>query len=115
MTVLTPAEIERAIAASGDVLEDSVDIVTDLQEEFMEADAELDRAFAQAYLNHDGPQSEKKYAAELATAGERKERDRAFISFKYAERKANAIDRRISGLQTRSKSANNAMNTHGGR
>lgn len=113
--VMTPPEIEQAIAASGDLLEDSVDIIDELQEVFLDADAELDRAFAQAYLAHSGPQQEKRYAAELATTAERKVRDQAYLNFKYAERKANAVDRRISGLQTRSKSATNAYNTHGGR
>jgi SOS response regulatory protein OraA/RecX len=112
---MSPAEIEEAIAASGDLLEDSVDVIDELQEAFLLADAELDRAFARAYLNHQGPQQEKRYAAELATEKERTARDQAFLIFKYAERKANAVDRRISGLQTRSKSANNAMNTYGGR
>lgn len=112
-TVSDPVQIEQAIDACGDQIEDAVDIVDELLEVFLEADADKDRAFAQAFLDHQGPQSEKRYAAEVATVEQRKARDRAYLNYKYAERKANAVERRLSGLQTNSKSIGNAYNTYG--
>lgn len=110
-----PATVERAIEQAGEQIEDSVDILDDLLETFLLADAERDRAFAQAFLDHNGPQTEKRYAAEVVTAEKRRARDVAYLNLKYAERKANAIERRQSGLQSINKSVNSAYNTAGAR
>lgn len=109
-----PVTVERAIEQAGEQIEDAVDILDVLLEEFLTADAEKDRAFAQAFLDHQGPQTEKRYAAEVATAEVRRARDIAYLNLKYAERKANAVERRQSGLQSINRGVQSAYSAGGG-
>jgi hypothetical protein len=108
-----PATVERAIEVCYDQIADGVDICDELLEAFLEADAELDRSFAQAFLEHQGPQTEKRYAAEVATAEKRKARDRAYAAFKYAEKKAGALEKKLMGLQSINKSVQSAYSAVG--
>lgn len=113
--IFDPVTVEQAMDTAGNQIEDSVDILDELLEVFLEADADWDREFAQAYLNHVGPQAEKRYAAEVATSEYRKSRDIAFRNLKYAERKANALATRLSKYQSINKSVTSAYNAAGGR
>ncbi|WP_433275760.1 hypothetical protein ACQPZA_31890 [Pseudonocardia xinjiangensis] len=64
------------------------------------AEAEYDRVFASAYLSHEGPAHEKKYAIELATAAERDVRDIAQLAFKHADRQARALESELRAHQS---------------
>lgn len=109
-----PTSVEKAMDVAAGRIEDSVDIVDELAERFLLADAELDRAFSQAYLDYSGPQAEKRHAAEVATAELRRARDIAYLNHRYAERKANAIERRLSSLQSINKGVQTAYSVGGG-
>jgi hypothetical protein len=80
---------------------------------FLKADAAYDLAFAHAFLAHQGAQTEKKYAAEIATAKLRQDRDVAYAASKRADRNARALESRLTGLQTIGKSVNSAYNAAG--
>jgi hypothetical protein len=98
--VLNPVDIENGIRSCSDRIASSVRECSIRYNAFLEADRALDQAFAHAYLSADGPQAEKKYAAELATAAEREVRDRADAAYKYADRLAKAIELELRAYQS---------------
>jgi hypothetical protein len=110
-----PVTVERGIDEVTNNIVDTVDPCDAALVAFLEADLEYDLAFAHAFLAHKGAQTEKKYAAEIATSHLRKERDVAYAASKRADRQARALESRLSGLQTIGKSVNSAYNVVGAR
>lgn len=103
------------MAAVADKLEEAVDICDAAFIAYLDADADLDAAFGHAFLQHQGPQTEKRWAAEVATAAIRKQRNIAYAASKRADRNARALESRLTSLQTTSKSVNSAYNAGGRR
>lgn len=99
-SVLNPVDIENAIRETAERISNSVRVCTVRYETFLTADREYDRAFAQAYMNADGPAHEKKYTAELATYEERSTRDVADAAYRYADRLAKALDLELRAYQS---------------
>lgn len=100
MTVLNPVDIENAIRETAERIANSVKVCSERYETFLTADREYDRAFANAYMNADGPAHEKKYSAELATFGARSARDVADAAYRYADRLAKALDLELRAYQS---------------
>ncbi len=98
--VLNPVEIETAIRTCSDRIAASVRVCSERYGAFLDADRGYDQAFAHAYLGADGPAHERKYAAELATSTERKLRDEADAAYKYADRKAKALELELRAYQS---------------
>jgi hypothetical protein len=98
--VLNPVDIERAIRSCSDRIANGVRVCSDAYGTYLRADAAYDAAFARAYMRHEGPQTEKKYAAELATERERAERDAADAAYKYADRLARALESELRAWQS---------------
>jgi hypothetical protein len=67
---------------------------------FLDADRAYDQAFAHAYLDADGAAHERKYVAEVATAGEREARDRTDAAYRYADRQAKALELELRAYQS---------------
>lgn len=101
---LNPVMIENAIRECSTRIAKGVRVVTGAEREFLAADRVYDRAYARAFLDHEGAQTEKRYAAELATAEEREARDIAYLAFKHAQRTADAIGDELRSLQSINKS-----------
>lgn len=98
--VLNPVDIETAIRTCSDRIAKGVGICSERYKAYLEADADYDQAFAHAYLDADGPAHERKYAAELATATERRTRDEADAAYRYADRKAKALELELRAFQS---------------
>lgn len=98
--VLNPVDIETAIRTCSDRIAKGVGICSERYKVYLGADAAYDQAFAHAYLDAVGPQQEKKYAAELATKAERAARDEADAAYKYADRKAKALELELRAYQS---------------
>lgn len=98
--VLNPVDIEQSIRTVADRIHKGVQIVTDAEQEHRTADHAYDVAFAHAYMHHDGPAHEKKYAALLATQEERAESDRTELAYKHAERTAKALEAELRAWQS---------------
>jgi hypothetical protein len=111
--IFHPASVESRIDEISNEIAAAVALCDDALIWFLKADAALDLAFAKAYLNHRGPQTEKRYAAEIATERLRNERDVAFAASKRADRNAKALESRLMGLQSINKSVNAAYNAVG--
>lgn len=98
--VLNPVQIEQAIRACADRIHKGVTIVTNAEAEFRRTDRDYDTAYAQAYMAHEGPAHEKRYAADLKTMPVREVRDVAELAFKHAERTARAVEAELRAWQS---------------
>lgn len=98
--VLNPVSIEQAIREVADRIAAGVRVVSDRYSAFLAADRNYDQAFARAYMVHEGPAHEKRYAAELATAGEREARDVADVAYQYARSTARALEDQLRAYQS---------------
>ena len=104
MTDLTPVSIEEHIRGLSNRIAKSAHVCNERYGAFMDADRDYDKAFAQAYLGHDGPQAEKRYAAEVATTEEREARDVADAAYRYADRLSRALQSELMAYQSLNKS-----------
>jgi hypothetical protein len=98
--VLNPVDIERAIRTCSDRIAASVKVCSERYSAYLTADADYDRAYARAYLAADGPQTEKKHVAELATEKERTARDTTDAAYRYADRQAKALENELRAWQS---------------
>ncbi|RBP66380.1 hypothetical protein DFO66_103327 [Brevibacterium sanguinis] len=101
---LTPVKIEQHILGLSNRIANSAAVCNDRYLEFLTADREYDRAYAQAFMSHDGAQGEKRYAAELATTEERERRDVADAAHRYADRLSKALQSELLAYQSLNKS-----------
>lgn len=108
-----PAQIENAIRDTANRISNSVSVCAERYAAWLDADREYDRAFAAAYVEHEGPQTEKRYGAELATTREREARDIADASYRFADRRARALEAELRALQSVGASVRQAYNVAG--
>ncbi|MDN5916634.1 MAG: hypothetical protein L0I76_16280 [Pseudonocardia sp.] len=97
---LNPVETEAGIRKCARMIHKGIRIVSDAEWAYREADAKFDRAFAAAYLDHDGPAHAKKYAAELNTQPERDDRDVKELAFRYADRRQRALLAQLDAIRS---------------
>ena len=104
MNDLTPIAVEDRIRELSTRIAKSASVCNQRYVEFLDADREFDKAFAQAYLAHEGPQSEKRYAADEVTMPERERRDVADAAYRYADRLSKALQSELMAFQSLNKS-----------
>ena len=95
-----PVQIEAAIREAANRIAKGVRVCDDRYQVFLRADHALDEAYAHAYMGHEGPAHEKRYAAELATQDERAARDVADAAYRFADRQAKALGLELRSLQS---------------
>jgi hypothetical protein len=98
--VLNPVDIEKTIQDISRRIHQGVPIVSNAETKAREATHALDLAIARAYMAHEGPAHEKKYAAVIATEKERSAADEAEVAFRYAERTARALESELRAQQS---------------
>lgn len=98
--VFNPAQVEEHIRTTSEHIARGVRICDDAYRRFLAADRAYDAAFAAAYMAYDGPAHAKKYAAELATRPERETRDEADATYRYADRRARALQDELRAWQS---------------
>lgn len=98
--VWNPAEVEARIREVSNRISKGVSVCDERYRVYLEADRVYDAAYAYAYMEHEGPAHERKYAAELATSGERKTRDEADAAYRYADRRARALENELRAMQS---------------
>lgn len=104
MSDLTPIAVEDHIRELTSRIAKSAGVCNSRYSDFLTADRDYDRAYAQAFLDHEGPQGEKRYAAELATTSEREKRDTADAAYRYADRLSRALQAELMAYQSLNKS-----------
>lgn len=101
---LNPEQIEAAMRFCNLRISRGVRVVSNAEKAFRDLDRAHDRAFAKAFLDWEGPQTEKRHAATLATADEREARDVAYLAFQHVKRLAEALQDELRTLQSVNKS-----------
>lgn len=96
----SPVQVEEAIREVSNRIAKSVQICADRYAAYLTAERDYDRAYAFAYMRHDGPAHEKRYAAELETFKEREVKDAADVMYKHADRLAKALDLELRAMQS---------------
>lgn len=98
--IANPETVEHNIRNCSDRIANGVMVCDERYRAFLKADHDYDVAYAQAYMCHDGPAHEKRYAAELATRQERAVRDAADAAYRYADRQAKALENELRAWQS---------------
>lgn len=98
--VLNPVDVENGIREVSNHIGRGVRVCDERYRAFLTADHDYDVAFAQAYMSASGPAHERKYAAELETVLERRARDEADAAYRYADRRAKALENELRALQS---------------
>lgn len=104
MVELTPVAVENHIRELSTRIAKSASVCNERYKVFLEADRLFDQAYAQAFLAHDGPQTEKRYAADLASIEQREVRDVADAAYRYADRLSKALSAELMAFQSLNKS-----------
>jgi hypothetical protein len=97
---LNPEDIEREIRRVSQHITAGVHHVTAAHTRYAEAAHAYDLAFARAYMAYTGPAHAKRYAAEEATADERRARDVAEVAYGHAKRLAAALTEELRAWQS---------------
>lgn len=111
--VLSPVSVETAIRECANRIANGVKVCSDRYREFLQADHDLDVAYARAFLAHEGPQTEKRYAAELATESQRSKRDTADAAYRYADRQNRALHAELDAYRSIGASVRQAYSVAG--
>lgn len=98
--IISPVQVETAIREVANRMAEGVQICSDRYAAFLDADHRFDVAYARAYMQHEGPAHEKKYAATLKTADERAARDAADVAYRHADRTARALEAELRAWQS---------------
>jgi hypothetical protein len=101
---LNPEQVEAAMYRCSMRIARGVRIVSDAEAKFKELDRAYDKAYAQAFIDYEGPQTEKKFGATLATMAEREARDIAYQAFQYVKRLSEGLENELRTLQSINKS-----------
>lgn len=96
----SPVQVEKKILEIVNRIAKSVKVCDEYYRLFLAADLDYDRGFAKAYLDFDGPQTEKKQAAVLATAELRDIRDAADASYRYARDLRQSLDSELEAYRS---------------
>lgn len=97
---VNPVQVEEEIRRVSDDISTGVAVCDQTYRAFLAADRAYDAAFARAYMAHGGAAHERKYAAELETGREREMRDVADAAYRYADRRAKALQDELRALQS---------------
>ncbi len=98
--IANPVTVEAHIRECSEQIAKGVKICDERYRLYLQADHEYDVAFAHAYMNHQGPAHERKYATELQTMKERAARDAADAAYRYADRRSRAFQEELRAWQS---------------
>jgi hypothetical protein len=112
--VLNPVQLEQQILDIKNRCHNGVTIFTQKHGAFLEAETEYEHIRAQAFLDHQGPQTEKRHAAEVAAYEARKRMDQARVEFEYTKRKLEVYIAELSALQNLNKGVRAMYNAERG-
>lgn len=100
MTEFNPVFIESALAQTANEIADSVIACDEAYRAYLEADRAFDNAYAHAYLDASGAVNTKKYKAQRDTMELREARDIADAAWRYADRRAKALELQLRSWQS---------------
>lgn len=112
--VLNPVDLENQILDIKNRCHNGVKIFSQKHGAMLEAETEWEHARSVAFLEHDGPQTEKRHAAEVEAYEVRKALDFARVEFEYTKRKLDVYMAELSALQNLNKGVRAMYNAERG-
>lgn len=97
---LNPVQIESRIRELANTLARGIQTVTTALQAHKDALRDFELEEARAYMRHEGPAHEKKYAATIASIDFRKAADDAEVIWRHADRSARAVESELSAFQS---------------
>lgn len=95
-----PVSVENELLSIANEIARGVSIASTTYDTYLQAERAYKRAFAKAFMAHKGPQTEKKYAAELATEQEATDRDVADVAYKFARDTNAALGDKLEAMRS---------------
>lgn len=108
-----PVEVDKAIIDIRERLENAAGIINQRLKVYREAQRAYNVAFATAFAGHQGPQTEKRQMAILATQEEARLRDEAQAALQYARDRSSDLRNELRALQTVAANIREAYRTAG--
>lgn len=99
-TPVNPVEIENAIRTVANEIAKGVNIVSTRLAAYRLADRTFELAYSKAFRAFDGPQTEKRHEAVVATIELRERRDDAEVVYKHAATAMSALEKELTAWQT---------------
>ena len=101
--VLNPVDLEKQIIEVKNICHRGVTLYTEKHKAYLAAETAWQYKFSVTFLEHDGPQTEKRHAAEVAAHELREARDQALVELKYVEKKFETYQGELAALQNLNK------------
>jgi hypothetical protein len=98
--VVNPVQVEQRILWLANAIAEGVDVCNRHYKAYLDADRAYDAAKARAYLDADGSIKAKECEAELATTDLRAVLDVADAAYRYADRRAKALESELRAWQS---------------
>jgi hypothetical protein len=89
--VLNPVDLEQRILQVKNHVHRGIEVFSEKLAAYLEAETEYEHAESQAFLDWEGPQTEKRHAARVAAYEQRKVMNRAKVEHRYTEKKLDAL------------------------
>lgn len=100
MSELNPVSIEKSLLEISNEMSQLIIQARDGYELQLSSQRAYTLAYAKAYMSYEGPAHCRKYAADLATEKELVDRDAADVAFRYIDRMARFLEKKLSAYQT---------------
>jgi hypothetical protein len=111
--VLNPVQVETRIRELGEGISNMVGTCDEAYRRFLRADHTYDIAVAHAEAAWEGASWRAKGVVTLATQQERRARDDADAAYRYADRRAKALESELRAMQSVGASVREAYRTAG--
>lgn len=100
MSELNPVSVEKAILEIVNEISDAIIQGRDALSNMLAAKRAFEQAEARAYMRYEGAAHAKKYAAILATEQEAIDRDAAEVAFRFVDRTARALEKKLDAYRS---------------
>ena len=100
MSELNPVTVEKTILEIVNEISQAILQGRDALAASLAANRAYDLAYARAYMAYEGAAHAKKYAAEIATEQERIDRDAADVAFRFVDKTARALEKKLDAYRS---------------
>lgn len=100
MSELNPVTVEKTILEIVNEISQAIIQGRDALAASLAANRAYDLAYARAYMAYEGAAHAKKYAAEIATEQERIDRDAADVAFRFVDKTARALEKKLDAYRS---------------
>lgn len=111
---LNPVDLEQKILEVKNRVHAGIKVFSQKLDAYLDAQTECEHAESVAFLDHDGPQTEKRHAARVAIYDLRKAMNQAKVEFQYTEKKLDALVSELFALLNLNKGVRAAYNAERG-